>query len=314
MPELPVRARNATFLLRVPYRSQLDGTPYERANCGPATLAMVLEAYGINVATHDLRLIVNMLQGSYNFDDGTGWEALEAIADDYGLTPLDLRGNTYYRKWTVEDVRRHLLAGHPVMILTNYRLLPGNGGSTFAGDHYIVITGMDGDRFIYNDSAYWGDNGYALVMDPQVLVQAWANSVLSMTAMAIGPGPDRPVLPRLLSKAFQSGRGPGGAPLNALMPTQAIATGPPLEADTPADAPKGMGSPPGDKPGNAEDDAVMSEVYFQDDDGDKASVVQDSPPAMPADGGTPVQKELIIVIGLLLLGAQALPNRFGRYL
>src|SRR4051812_3082741 len=35
-------------VLSVPYRSQLDGTPYAQANCGPTALAMVLAYYGID--------------------------------------------------------------------------------------------------------------------------------------------------------------------------------------------------------------------------------------------------------------------------
>src|SRR5687768_8516976 len=37
--------------LPVPYRSQLDGNPYQMADCGPTSLAMVLGAFGREVPT-----------------------------------------------------------------------------------------------------------------------------------------------------------------------------------------------------------------------------------------------------------------------
>jgi hypothetical protein len=32
-----------------------------------------------------------------------------------------------------------------------YRALPGRESSSYYGDHYIVVTGLVGDRFLYND-------------------------------------------------------------------------------------------------------------------------------------------------------------------
>ena len=38
----PALADEDGVLIRLPYRSQIDDSPYARANCGPASLAMVL--------------------------------------------------------------------------------------------------------------------------------------------------------------------------------------------------------------------------------------------------------------------------------
>src|SRR5205085_4775825 len=40
-------ARPPDVWLKVPYRSQLDGTPWASANCGPVGVAMILEAHGV---------------------------------------------------------------------------------------------------------------------------------------------------------------------------------------------------------------------------------------------------------------------------
>jgi hypothetical protein len=48
-------------------------------------------------------------------------------------------------------------------------------------------------------------------MDEDILVRAWANSLLPMTAMAVAPGPERSPIPSLLNRLLQSGRGAGGA-------------------------------------------------------------------------------------------------------
>src|SRR5205814_9519215 len=38
------------YVLPLPYRSQLDGSPYAGANCGPTALSMVLAYYGIDAS------------------------------------------------------------------------------------------------------------------------------------------------------------------------------------------------------------------------------------------------------------------------
>ena len=37
-----------------PYRSQLDGSPFSLANCGPTTISMALAAYGIDASPGQL--------------------------------------------------------------------------------------------------------------------------------------------------------------------------------------------------------------------------------------------------------------------
>src|SRR5262245_59394380 len=82
LPALPAQAAgSAPHELLVPYRSQLDGNPWELSDCGPASLAMVLGAFGKTVPTMEVRGVVNDLQGTWgDTDAGTFIENLAIVA------------------------------------------------------------------------------------------------------------------------------------------------------------------------------------------------------------------------------------------
>src|SRR5262249_36958071 len=48
-----------------PYRTQLDDSIYARSDCGPAVLGMVLDDYGIDQDTLELRRMTHTYQGSW---------------------------------------------------------------------------------------------------------------------------------------------------------------------------------------------------------------------------------------------------------
>lgn len=56
------------------------------------------------------------------------------------------------RRWSVDDVRAQVRAGHPVIAQVYYARLPGRERVVNGPDHYIVITGVVDDGFLYNDS------------------------------------------------------------------------------------------------------------------------------------------------------------------
>ncbi|MDQ3808829.1 MAG: C39 family peptidase, partial [Chloroflexota bacterium] len=145
----------ADVRLKVPYRTQLDGSGYASANCGPTVLGMALEAFGIDVAQPALRNEVLTSEDFDPEDDDAGsfiW-ALARVAQRRGLQTFGLYerdGQTLHR-WSVEDVRANVRAGRPVVAQVVYRGLPGREHSEYWGDHYIVITGLMGEDFLYND-------------------------------------------------------------------------------------------------------------------------------------------------------------------
>ncbi|MFN8523599.1 MAG: C39 family peptidase [Chloroflexota bacterium] len=174
--------------LGVPFKTQIDGSGFAKVNCGPASLAMIFAAFGLDVEPQTIRDYVNYLTGDYNPADGTSLDALAKVAREAGLSSFDLREGDGYRKWTFDRIRDHVRAGHAVITLVKYRTLPGNGTSLSEWDHYIVITGIDGDDLIYNDSAFATNYGFNLLLSRQALERAWSYSSVPNHAVAVGVG------------------------------------------------------------------------------------------------------------------------------
>jgi uncharacterized protein YvpB len=140
------------FHVFAPYRSQLDGSPYAEANCGPTALGMALDAFGVNVTPRELRSEALDAQHMYGNGVGTLITALAQVAQEHGLSASDLRDDDgSIHRWSLDDVRAHVRQGQPVIVQVRYRSLPGRGGAYYFGDHYILVTGIVGDGFLYND-------------------------------------------------------------------------------------------------------------------------------------------------------------------
>jgi hypothetical protein len=188
--------------LGIPFRSQLDGGDFQYVNCGPASLTMVLAGFGLEVGPSQVRDYLNNLIDNYNTDLGTSLDVLSRIATQAGLTPMDLYSKQGgYRNWSTEAVRWHVLQGHPVITLVKYRNLPGHTSSVSEFDHYIVISGLTTNGFIYNDGAFATTLGYGLEISDVELEYAWDNSSIPHHALALGLAPDQtsltfPELPR----------------------------------------------------------------------------------------------------------------------
>jgi len=174
--------------LRVPYRSQLDGSPAESANCGPSSVAMALGFFGRDVPTAELRALAERLQGTPSPEAGVAIEYLPRMLERYGLKGLDLYAGRAFRRWTLEDVRAHLASGHPVIPELRYRLMPGRGKFAGADDHYVVISGMQGDDFIYSDSVDDNGPGPGRLISSDALMRAWGGSSFPFAGFAVsGP-------------------------------------------------------------------------------------------------------------------------------
>jgi len=150
-------------VLRVPYRNQLDGSPYAQANCGPTSLAMALAFYDLDVSTWELRVKSMQAQRSWVDDEG-GYSHrygvfvynLASVAEGLGFEPVGLwqtegRRLDRLRHWRAADLRQQVRAGRPVIVQVEYRALPGRADSSYAEDHYIVVHGVSGDDFVYSD-------------------------------------------------------------------------------------------------------------------------------------------------------------------
>ena len=211
-------ATETSLVLGVPFRSQIDGTSFSLVNCGPASLTMVLVAFGLDVDPPSVRDYLNHLVGNYDTEAGTSLYALARIAREAGLntfgTSAGLQG------WTVDAIRDQVRAGHPVITLTKYRFLPGHFGSVTDFDHYIVITGLAGDDFVYNDAAYSTEYGYNLLISPAQLQRAWGASSVPRHAVAIGFGDSLnplPIVPRRLTAESLASVGPDAEEVQAVV-------------------------------------------------------------------------------------------------
>lgn len=115
---------------------------------------------------------------------------------------MDLYSNSGgYRNWSTDAVRWHVQQGHPVITLVKYRNLPGHTSSVSEFDHYIVISGLTPNGFIYNDAAFATTLGYGLEISDVELEYAWDNSSIPHHALALGLDPSSgalsfPELPR----------------------------------------------------------------------------------------------------------------------
>ncbi|MBV9329391.1 MAG: C39 family peptidase [Chloroflexi bacterium] len=144
----------ADVRINVPYRTQLDGSDFAEANCGPTVLGMALESFGLNEPATDLR---GQVLSSENFssddsDAGSYIWALADVARGYGLQPRGLYdGDGTLHHWSIDDIRNSVRNGQPVIVQVVYRGLPGREDSQYYGDHYVIITGLVGDQFLYND-------------------------------------------------------------------------------------------------------------------------------------------------------------------
>jgi hypothetical protein len=206
--QLTTLTTDASFLLRVPFRTQIDGTAFSLVNCGPASLSMVLAAFGLDVDPPSLRDYLNRLVGNDDTEQGTSLYALAQIAQEAGLNVFGPSGRGGYQSWTVDAIRDQIRAGHPVITLTKYRRLPGHFGSVTDFDHYIVITGLAGVDFVYNDGAFSTEYGYNLIITPDQLERAWADSSVPRHAIAVGFGDSLRPLPtvpdRLIAESLRA--------------------------------------------------------------------------------------------------------------
>jgi hypothetical protein len=183
---------HADVRINVPWRTQLDGSDYASANCGPTVLGMALESFGMNLAQPDLR---GQVLDSENFDPGdidAGsyiW-ALARVAQSHGLQVSGLYDGEDFHHWSLDEIRNSVRKGQPVIVQVVYRALPGRSDSAYYGDHYIIVTGLMGDNFLYNDpiggTSAHESPGYDRLMNPTQLTRAMRASDTGYAYTAFG--------------------------------------------------------------------------------------------------------------------------------
>ena len=181
-------------LLPVPQRSQIDGSVYESTDCGPASIAMVLAAFGQNIPTVTLRKAADRFLGFSDPSDGTRIQDLAQVVKDHGLEVAGPYSGGNWRTWNLDQVRSELQAGRPVVAEVFFALLPNHQYNPIPVDHYIVIVGYSRDTFFFNDPADTDAPGYRQSMSSQQLLKAWGSSQFPFAAFSAGPPPPPPAL------------------------------------------------------------------------------------------------------------------------
>jgi hypothetical protein len=157
-------ALRADVRIHVPYRTQLDGSDYAGSNCGPTVLGMALELFGVNLTPTVLRGDVLSSEEFDPTDTDAGayiWAlaqvaqshglAVHGLYDDAGAATTNPSTAVGMHRWSLDEIRDSVRHKRPVIAQVVYRGLPGREDSGYYGDHYIIVTGLVGEDFLYND-------------------------------------------------------------------------------------------------------------------------------------------------------------------
>jgi ABC-type bacteriocin/lantibiotic exporter with double-glycine peptidase domain len=106
--------------------------PQESYQCGPASLAGVLNFWGIGVEPGEIskEIFSRSAKGTLNID-------MALYAKKKGLYSLQYEGS-------MDDLRKNIDSGHPVIVLVTY------GFSLYEVDHFMVVIGYYDNGVIVN--------------------------------------------------------------------------------------------------------------------------------------------------------------------
>ena len=157
-----------TIIPSIPYKSQYDPDANEfRNDCGPACVAMLLQAFGISASTDAVYRKTGAPANNY-----VSAAQLMRAALSYGV------GLDFFYGWTVARLAQTVQTGKAVIVLVHYgawsQINPGiSTQSTFEGPHFVVVVGADEDNIFVNDPL-WKD-----ARRSQGFRKAWTHSQFS---------------------------------------------------------------------------------------------------------------------------------------
>lgn len=126
--------------INVPYKSQHDQDARRTANdCGPASIAMILNYYGESVTTDEVFLRTGADQGLIGISE------MKSAIEYYGY------GYSRPLKQTPDDIKKYIDQDIPVIALVKYGSLKSVQDKTFKGGHFFVVVGYREDGYFVND-------------------------------------------------------------------------------------------------------------------------------------------------------------------
>jgi hypothetical protein len=193
VPSEPTSPLPATFNLAVPFTVQAPLGNWDKVHedtCEEAAALMVdgfydgKKSFGAQEAEDELMKIVEWEKKYFGFFEDTTAAQTGTMAEKY----FGYKTTKLIKDPTVEDIKREVFAGHPVIVPANGQQL-GNPYFTPPGPiyHMLVIRGWTtGNKFIANDAGTKHGNGY--VYDESVIMNAmhdWVQATKSATGAKV---------------------------------------------------------------------------------------------------------------------------------
>ena len=159
-------------LLHIAYKSQYDSdAAASRNDCGPACLAMLLNALGVAATTDAVFQRTGAAADGY-----VSMAQLMRVGESYGA-PLEFR-----KGWKLADLRARMDLARPVIALVHYGAFsewePGVATqSLFKGPHFVLVVGYDDEHVIVHDPLWAGarrDEGAYKRWPNAVWQEAWS--------------------------------------------------------------------------------------------------------------------------------------------
>lgn len=132
--------------LPVPYKSQHESdSQISNNDCGPASLAMVLEFLGTPISVGEV------LRKLGNPKGYTSLGELGLVASSFGYN-VETGNNASFN-----DIKFYIDRGLPVIVVGGYGYLESTQDKNFKGSHIMVVCGYRADDGVYvNDPNFWG--------------------------------------------------------------------------------------------------------------------------------------------------------------
>ncbi len=126
--------------LEVKYKSQWDNDAGKTKNdCGPASIAMILNYYGESLTTDTVFEKTEADQGLI------GWDELQKAIKSFGYIPH------LERNATPERIRELIDQNLPPIVLVHYGSLNSTQDKKFKGGHFFLVVGYREDGYFVND-------------------------------------------------------------------------------------------------------------------------------------------------------------------
>lgn len=156
--------------LNVPYKSQWDNDAADsRTDCGPASLAMVIEYFtGKKVKTNEVLAATGAQK-----DKLISFSQLIEAGKQFGVDLWYTKGKDLAY---IEDKLRN---GIPLIALVKYKYLISRQDKNYNLGHFLVVVGMDDDAVIVHDPNFWGEfrpHGEYHRYTKQEFLEAWGKN------------------------------------------------------------------------------------------------------------------------------------------